>query len=153
MAGAGSLVDAPLRGPGGDRGFVPCASDRDTTYTNVTVTTKAKSYIFILHAGGMTSLKVAELPPDLKQKLGYAIATESKAATKTAAVWAKREIARIGEPQIKDLSQNAWKQLEQRTGGLSAARLSATGLIGPRPNWTLWESCCCSTGPIPIAAC
>ena len=32
------------------------------TYTNVTVTTKAKNYIFILHAGGMTSIKVSRAP-------------------------------------------------------------------------------------------
>ena len=35
-------------------------------YTNVTVTTKAKDYIFILYAGGMASIKVAQLPPDLE---------------------------------------------------------------------------------------
>ena len=33
------------------------------TLTNVTVTTKAKSYVFLVHAGGMTSIKTAELPP------------------------------------------------------------------------------------------
>ena len=42
------------------------------TYTNVTVTTKAKSYIFIVHKGGMTSIKTAELSLALRQQLGYA---------------------------------------------------------------------------------
>jgi hypothetical protein len=41
------------------------------SYKNVTVTTKAKDYIFILHASGMVNIKVAELPRDVLQKLGY----------------------------------------------------------------------------------
>src|ERR1035437_7344734 len=41
------------------------------TYTNVTVTTKAKSYIFIFHAGGMANIKVSEISPELRQQLGY----------------------------------------------------------------------------------
>ena len=44
------------------------------TYSNVTVTTKAKSYIFLIHAAGMTSIKVSQLPPDLQEKLGYGAA-------------------------------------------------------------------------------
>jgi len=102
------------------------------TYTNVTVTTKAKNYIFILHAGGMTSLKTAELPPDLQQKLGYAAAPASKAPTNTATVWAKKELARIDVPQIRDLR----KQLQQWRAG-PPARLAAMAWIGPKPNWTV----------------
>lgn len=41
------------------------------TYRNVTVTTKASEYVFITYAGGMTSLKVASLPPDVRKQLGY----------------------------------------------------------------------------------
>lgn len=40
-------------------------------YSNVTVTTKSQSYIFILHATGMLNLKVAELPNEVRQQLGY----------------------------------------------------------------------------------
>jgi hypothetical protein len=40
-------------------------------YTNVTVTTKAKTYIFFLHSAGMTSVKIEDLPSDLQQTLGY----------------------------------------------------------------------------------
>ena len=97
------------------------------TYTNVTVTTKAKNYIFILHAGGMASVKVSELPPDLQQKLGYAAATAPKVATNTtAAGWAKKEIAKINAPRIKDLG----KQLEQKLRAQAAARLAAMHLAG-----------------------
>jgi hypothetical protein len=101
-------------------------------YTNVTVTTKAKNYIFILHATGMTNLKIAELSLELQQQLGYAVAGGSKGATNAAAVWAKKELARINLPQFKDFG----KQLEQKWGGQPAARLTALGLIGPKLNWT-----------------
>ena len=97
------------------------------TYSNVTVTTKAKQYVFLLHSAGMTSIKVSQLSPDLQEKLGYAAAAVSKSATNTAAVWAKRELARINVPQAKEFG----KQLEQKWRGLSAARLSAMGLGGP----------------------
>src|ERR1035441_264957 len=58
-------------------------------YTNVTVTTKAKNYIFIVHAAGMASLKVAELPPDLRKRLGYADASAPQGATNTGGAWVK----------------------------------------------------------------
>jgi len=41
------------------------------TYTNVTVTTKAKTYVFLLYNGGMGNFKVSELPRKAQQKLGY----------------------------------------------------------------------------------
>ena len=44
----------------------------------MTVTTKAKDYIFILHSTGMTSLKVNQLTPDLQERLGYVVAKAPK---------------------------------------------------------------------------
>ena len=98
------------------------------TYRNVTVTTKAKNYIFILHATGMTSIKVSQLPEDLREKLGYTIPTVRKPATNNAAVWARREISKLSVPQIKELSA----RLEQQWRGESSSRLSAIGLAGPK---------------------
>ena len=43
----------------------------DHTYHDVTVRTKAKDYVFILHSSGMTSIKVTQLPIEVRQKLGY----------------------------------------------------------------------------------
>ena len=127
-----------------------CSKSGHELYTNVTVTTKAKNYIFILHAGGMTSLKVAELPPDLQQKLGYAAATAPKGPTNTAAVWAKKEIAKIDVPQIKDLG----KQLEQKWRGQSGCQAVRDGFGWPQADFRRAGSraCCfiCSTA---IAAC
>jgi Family of unknown function (DUF5684) len=103
------------------------------TYKNVTVTTKAKDYIFIVYAAGnMASIKVSQLSPDLQEKLGYAVATARKPGTNTAAVWVKKEIAKLNVPQIKDLR----KQMEQKLGDRPAAKLSAMGLMGPKLNWT-----------------
>ena len=42
------------------------------TYRNVTVTTKSKNYVFLLHSRGMTNVRVADLTPELKTRLGYA---------------------------------------------------------------------------------
>ena len=95
-------------------------------YTNVTVTTKAKKYIFIVHNGGMTSIKPSELPLEVQEELGYATAGGSKGATNTTAAWAKREIAKVNVPQVKELG----KQLEQKWRGKSAAGLSVMGLAG-----------------------
>jgi hypothetical protein len=95
-------------------------------YTNVTVTTKAKKYIFIVHNGGLTSIKLSDLPLEVQEELGYIPAGGAKSATNTTAAWAKREIAKISVPQVKELE----RQLEQKWRGKSAARLSAMGLGG-----------------------
>ncbi len=91
------------------------------TYTNVTVTTKAKSYIFIVHAGGMTSIKTAELPLAVLEQLGYAAAGRPKPATNTPAAWVKREFAKVNVP--------AFKQLDQKWGGKPSWELSAMNLL------------------------
>ncbi len=95
------------------------------TYRNVTVTTKAKQYIFLLHSTGMASVKVSQLPPDLLEKLGYAT-PPSKVPTNTATVWAKREIAKINAPQVRKLG----KQLAEKWRGPASAKLSAMHLAG-----------------------
>src|SRR5689334_17491865 len=41
------------------------------TYRNVTVTTKSKSYVFLMHSGGMTSVNVLDLSPEVRRQLGY----------------------------------------------------------------------------------
>ena len=80
-------------------------------YTNVTVTTKARNHIFIYHAGGITSIKIAELPLGIKQQLGYAPAGAGRVATNTAVVWAKHEFAKINVLPFKQMNQKlGWKQ-------------------------------------------
>ena len=81
-------------------------------YTNVTVTTKAKDYIFILHAQGMTSIKIAALSPQLQEQLGYVV-VEKKQTNITVKAWANGQIAKIEGPRIKTMRL----QLEQLLRG------------------------------------
>ncbi len=91
------------------------------TFTNVTVTTKAKNYVFLVHSAGLTSVKVTELPLELQQELGYVRKTP---ATNTAAAWAKREIAKANIPLLKEVE----KQISQKWGGTAGGRAVA-GLL------------------------
>ena len=41
------------------------------SYTNATVTSRGENYVMLIHDGGMASIKVADLPPNLRWRLGY----------------------------------------------------------------------------------
>jgi len=75
------------------------------TYKNVTVTTKAKNYIFILHANGMNNIKVADLPADVRAKLGYAEADseDRKSGSNSVSTWAKQTMGKIELTQLTQL--------------------------------------------------
>ena len=77
------------------------------TYTNVTVTTKAKSYIVLLHKMGMSSVKLADLSEEQRTQLGYALPPKPKGAP---AVWAKEKLARLDTPQIRDIRSSLGAQ-------------------------------------------
>jgi hypothetical protein len=82
------------------------------TYQNVTVTTKAKHYIFVLHSTGMANIKVADLPEDVLEKLGYAKRVAQKSPTNSAAAWAKQAVAKMDTPQVKEVEDKlsqAWQ--------------------------------------------
>jgi hypothetical protein len=79
------------------------------TYKNVTVTTKARDYIFILHSTGMANIKVSDLTPSLKDKLGYSAkeaAEAAKAKPTGPAVWAKQTLSKLEPSKIKDLGKS-----------------------------------------------
>ena len=132
LAVAAGLIFPPATVGAVEESF-PVLQTRTAAYTNVTVTTKAKDYVFILHASGMTSLKVAELPLEAQQQLGYAVAASAKASTNTAAAWAKREIARIDVPQVKALG----REMEQKWGRGSPLALSPRALLGSTVLWAV----------------
>ena len=94
-------------------------------YTNVTVTTKAKNDIFIVHAGGMGNIKIADLPADLREKLGYAAAEKRKTTTNGAAAWAKAEVAKLGGARITEVR----KQLEQKWRAGKTAGVPTLSLV------------------------
>ncbi len=76
------------------------------TYKNVTVTTKQKDYIFIMHSDGMSNIKVSELTPELREMLGYnaaAAAAENEKRSRIVPAWAKQAMAKMDLPQLKHL--------------------------------------------------
>jgi len=75
-------------------------------YSNVTVTTKSKDYIVIQHAGGLASVKVAELSPEHHQALGYGAPKGSSKGAFMITAKAKSLVAAI---QTKGLEQ-AWSK-------------------------------------------
>src|SRR5258708_34754588 len=115
------------------------------TYQNVTVTTKAKNYVFILHSTGMTNVKVADLPPELREKLGYnAVADGAKRKTASASAWAKKTMASIQVPQIKQL-ELMWSK--QGPSSLTRASLNSSQvmlLLGGAALLYVLLSCCYS---------
>lgn len=80
------------------------------SYTNVTVTTKAKDYIFILHSTGMTSIKVEDLPAEIRQQLGYADPSAANVKTnKTSGAWASQTLAKakakLTVPEVRNVEK------------------------------------------------
>jgi len=63
----------------------PVLKTKTASYTNVTVTTKADSYIFIMHSRGMGSVPVSDLPSDVLGKLGYNV-TDTRAKSSSTPV-------------------------------------------------------------------
>src|SRR6266850_4074255 len=73
-------------------------------YTNVTVTTKAKNYIFIHHSTGMENIRLADLPEELRGELGYVPELSRK---EKAAAWAKDKLADLKLTDINFRDANA----------------------------------------------
>jgi hypothetical protein len=72
------------------------------TYTNVTVTTRSKDYVFLVHKDGMVSIKKSELSQEALEKLGYI--PKPRTNTVTAAL-AKATLEKIDNPQVQQLQQ------------------------------------------------
>ena len=123
--GLATLLMQPLAVGAASEEAFPLLQIGTHTYTNVTVTTKAKSYIFIVHAGGMNSIKLTDLPSEVRQMLGYGIAAKTNSSTKTAAGWARAEVAKLETPQVKEFRA----KLEQKWRGNKSAGLPLTALM------------------------
>lgn len=79
-------------------------------YTNVTVTTKSKSYVFILHSKGMTNVRVADLSPELQLKLGYTPPEDTK---QKATAFAGKTVQKLETAQVKEIEEKVtqvWKE-------------------------------------------
>jgi hypothetical protein len=124
---AACLIQPVLARPAEDA--FPLLQIGTRTYTNVTVTTKAKTYIFIFHTGGMNSIKVADLSAEVREQLGYGSAEKPKASTNSlAAAWAKTEVAKLETPQVKEIRQ----KLAQRWHASTATGLPLLALVTNR---------------------
>lgn len=95
------------------------------TYENVTVTSKTKDWIFILHAAGMGNIKIVDLPDEVQLKLGYNL---SKEQPKPVSVPTMEALTDIKVPEINQLRSD-W-----HTGGAEAV-IKAFG--NPIAVWTL----------------
>jgi len=118
----------PLKTLGATEEKLEVLRTKTDVYTNVTVTTKAANYVFILHAGGMASVRVADLPLETREQLGYVPKGGETASTNAAAAWAKRELAKLNVTQVASLR----KQVEQKLHSPPPAQLTALGLVGPK---------------------
>jgi len=89
------------------------------TYTNVTVTTKAKKYVMLMHSQGLANIKVSELTPEQRRALGYREEEKPKNRAAEATKWAKKEIAslNVNIGQVKALGQNFKEKWDQRAPG------------------------------------
>lgn len=84
-------------------------------YTNVTVTTKAKNYIFFMHATGMLNVKLSELSPDVLHELGYKTPEEAEAAKRTTNVLAVAvaKLPAVGRNSVKNLRESIWNRVPE----------------------------------------
>ena len=64
----------------------PVLKTKAGTFTNATVTTKAKDYIFVLHSTGMANIKIKDLPDDVQEQLGYKVADKPSTGGKITAI-------------------------------------------------------------------
>ena len=119
----------------------------DQTYQNVKVTTKGKSFIIIQHAGGITSIKVSDLPAEALEKLGYAPKSPPKKRLKPTAMLASIALPKteaVIKPLQTKLSEN-WNQLV-RTSQKYLVKPTRTQLIVGVAALLLsyvWFSYCC----------
>lgn len=118
-----------------------------TTYRNVTVTTKSKSYIFILHSQGMASVKVSDLSADLRTRLGYDLPPPPQAKTNTPAAWARETLSKIQAPKVRQIEAGLHGLLQRGPrGNLSLASLSRNLILllcGGLLALFLFHSYCC----------
>ena len=78
------------------------------TLTNATVTSTNSRFIFVSHAGGLESVRVADLSPETREKLGY---VTPKPKTNTVANWTKAQVARINTQELENVRDDLQARL------------------------------------------
>jgi hypothetical protein len=102
---------------------------RTRSYTNVTVTTRADSYIFIVHSGGMENIQLSDLTPDTLKKLGYTVeAGESHAKISSASTSAHVRHSETGPSSRTARSQSPGFMAWLRSSHTAIAIILVLGL-------------------------
>ena len=113
LAAAFIFLLAPGISPAAQEETFPLLQIGTTTYTNVTVTTKARKYIFVLHSSGMANIRVADLPTDVKRTLGYEDVEKKEEAKKAVfSTWVKQTFARFQTPQVQAMERDFQSRLQ-----------------------------------------
>src|SRR5688572_21765524 len=99
---------------------------KTATYENVTVTSKNAEWILILHSAGMGNVKVADLPDDVRETLGYKVAKAQPMRISVPKLEAL--VADIKLPEVEQLRQS-WRE-----GGVEAVIKT---LGDPRIVWSV----------------
>ncbi len=92
------------------------------SYTNVTVTTKAKDYVFLLHSTGMANVKVADMPDDVRLLLGYG-PDKQKSSTNSSLAWAKQTLTKVHSEELKQVEERLSKTLGLPAGAMDPTRV------------------------------
>lgn len=116
------LLSTALTGRAAEETF-PLLETKTGVYSNVTVTTKSKDYIVILHAGGLASLKVSELSPETHAALGFGPVKGSRLGGLTVTAKARELVATIPTKQI----EAAWSK--HLPAGIPELKLNSTFLF------------------------
>jgi len=92
------------------------------TYQNVTVTTKTRDKVFLMHSAGMNTVKVADLSPEVRKRLGYEGTDQKKGGVSSVSTWTRNTAAKWHLPEMKQLEQQ-WRT--RAPGGLATVRLTS----------------------------
>ncbi len=98
------------------------------TYTNVTVTTKAKDYVFLLHSTGMANVKLADMPEETRLLLGYQ-PEKSKSETNSSVDWAKQALAKVHSQEVRQVEERLGKTLGLPAGAMDPAKLRLNPML------------------------
>jgi hypothetical protein len=103
-------------------------------YTNVTITTKAKNYIFLMHSTGMLNVKVSELPTELLHQLGYKTPEEIQIEKRNQPTLANAvaKLPGVGLSGVKSIGDTVLKSVPDANGKAAYVRthLALFAVIG-----------------------
>jgi hypothetical protein len=119
------------------------------TYTNVTVTTKAKKYVMLMHSQGLANIKVADLSPELRRTLGYnEVEEQPKSKGEAIKKWANHTLATVKIGQVRAMELNVAKTWQEhaQTGqipfiGRPSLQVIVVAASGALLVWMLFCSC------------